>query len=729
MFQNYFDQVVSGDFNLPNINWKTSVAPTIGSHDKFLQLFISEGLYQHVMEPTRHSNTLDLVFTNEPFLAKNVSIHPALGFSDHNMVSFSLGISPPLSLPPRSVRNWDDADLIGLSISLDVTNWPDLFKSCCTVNDLWVVFRNHSSELIQKFVPLKRFNQFSKKSKYPNNIKRLLRKKRVLFSKLKNNRTPDNVLAYKKCCKHCNKEITLYKRNAEMKLLSRPNGKKFYSYINSRLKSCAKISCLVDNDDVVNSDVDCANILNNQFASVFIHDDGNLPNLAVRCINVIEDFIITRKSIIDCIKHLKSNSSAGPDSLPSKFFKHFADQLSIPLQTIFSRSFDEGKLPVDWKFATIVPIFKNKGKATDPINYRPISLTCICCKLMERLLKNNIYSHLVNNNAITNHQHGFVSKKSTQTQLLECTNVWFIWLDEKEGVDVVYKDVSKAFDTVSHPKLLNKLASYGIQGKFLNWVRDFLAARTQAVKINSSSSDRLPVTSGVPQGSVLGPLLYLIYSNDIIDVLNNCFVKIFADDCKFYLMTKLLPNHLLFIEDIAKIFGWYDANQLRISLEKCLILQLGRYNPRREYTANAIKLNPVQRVKDLGVLISNDLEFSENCSVISKKAFQKSALIYKTFSYKSRNFLMALYKTYVRPQLEYCSAIWSPHLLKDINLVESVQRRFTKSLPGLSHVSYRQRLQCLNLESLEYHRLCCDLVQCHKIVYSLDGLNFNDFLN
>ena len=234
-----------------------------------------------------------------------------------------------------------------------------------------------------------------------------------------------------------------------------------------------------------------------------------MPNLPNRCNTYIEDFIITRKSIIDCIKYLKPNSSPGPDSLPSKFFKQFADQLSVPLQTIFNRSFEEGKLPNEWKSATVVPILKNKGKATDPSNYRPISLTCICCKLMERLIKNNLYSHLVSNNAITNHQHGFVSK-STQTQLLECTNMW---LDEKEGVDVVYIDVSKAFDTVSHPKLLNKMASYGIRGKFLNWVSDFLNTRTQTVKVNSSFSEPLPVSSGVPQGSVLGPLLYLIYSN------------------------------------------------------------------------------------------------------------------------------------------------------------------------------------------------------------------------
>ena len=215
-----FPVVLSGDFNLPGISWETSVAPTTGSQDKFLELFVSEGLYQHVLEPTRGSNILDLIFTNEPSLAKNVTVHPALGFSDHNMLSFSLGICSPSPRPNTTARNWDNADLIGLSLSLDVTNWTVLFENCGSVDDMWVIFRDRCSELIEEFVPLKKFNILGQKSKYPNNIKRLLRKKCVLFSKVKLKRTPANVQAYKECSKQCNRVITLYKCNSEMKLLN-----------------------------------------------------------------------------------------------------------------------------------------------------------------------------------------------------------------------------------------------------------------------------------------------------------------------------------------------------------------------------------------------------------------------------------------------------------------------------------------------------------------------------
>ena len=417
---------------MPGISWNSSVASSAHSQDKFFELFISEGLYQHVLEPTRYSNTLDLVFTNEPCLAKNIEIHPSLGLSDHNMVSFNLGIIPPSTPSNHPVRCWEKGDLIGLSMSLDVTNWPILFNSCTTVDDMWIVFRNHCIELIDEFVPIRTVSHFRKKFKYNNKIKRLLLKKRKMFSKMKLNRSSENVLEYKNCSKACNKEITMFKRNSEMNLLKNPTGKKFYKHVNSKLKSSAKISCLIDNGKVISDDADCADIFNDQFASVFTDDDGKLPDLSSRCNNIIEDFVISRKAIVDCIKQLKPNSSPGPDALPSKFFKHFCHQLSNPLQLIFKRSFDSGKLPSEWKVATVVPIFKHKGKSTDAKNFRPISLTCICCKIMERLVKDVIYSHLVSNSAITNHQHGFVSRKSTQTQLLECTNMWSLWLDKKK---------------------------------------------------------------------------------------------------------------------------------------------------------------------------------------------------------------------------------------------------------------------------------------------------------
>ena len=221
--------VLSGDFNLPGICWDIGTAPTSGSQDKFLNIFVTEGLYQNVLEPTRGSNTLDLIFTNEPHLTNNVTIRPPLGFSDHNMVSFSLGIHPPSSRSLRTVRNWQNADLIGLSLSLDVTNWPALFHNCTTVDDMWTIFRDRCSDLIEEFVPVKKLNMLRQKSKYPNNIKRLLRKKCVLFSKMKLNRTLVNIQAYKNCSKQCNREIALYKRNSEMKLLKEPTTVKSFT--------------------------------------------------------------------------------------------------------------------------------------------------------------------------------------------------------------------------------------------------------------------------------------------------------------------------------------------------------------------------------------------------------------------------------------------------------------------------------------------------------------------
>ena len=223
----------------------------------------------------------------------------------------------------------------------------------------------------------------------------------------------------------------------------------------------------------------------------------DIPRHYLRTVHdsTLSDMLITRIHVISSINMLKDNSSAGPDGLPSKFFKAFCVQLANPLQKIFQMSFDSGVVPSVWKCSFIQPIFKGKGKDSDPACYRPISLTCIMCKIFERILKWEINKYIIDNNIITNHQHGFLSKKSTQTQLIECTNDWSLYLDQQEGVDVIYLDISKAFDTVSHPKLLHKLDKYGLKDKFHNWLRSYLSERTQQVRVNGSFSSKSDVTS------------------------------------------------------------------------------------------------------------------------------------------------------------------------------------------------------------------------------------------
>jgi hypothetical protein len=311
--------------------------------------------------------------------------------------------------------------------------------------------------------------------------------------------------------------------------------------------------------------------------------------------------------------------------------------------------------------------------------------------------------------------------------LLECTNDWTYIIDNKEGVDVVYLDVSKAFDTVSHAKLLYKLDQYGVKGKLRGWIASFLQGRKQRVKVRGSFSAWKNVTSGVPQGSVLGPLLFLVYINDIASVCQRSTVKIFADDCKLYYKCNLDSDFDALVNDVKLMFDWMDENQLKVAIHKCFVLHFGNSNPKRSLRITDSNIIGAQKIKDLGVTISDNLKFSEHCTEIASKGFRTSNLIFRSFVYKDRAFLTNLFRTYVRPCLEYCCSVWNPHMIRDINCIERVQRRFTKRVPGLWDVPYQERLKILNLELLERRRLAIDLVTCFKIIYNFVNLKFTDF--
>jgi hypothetical protein len=250
------------------------------------------------------------------------------------------------------------------------------------------------------------------------------------------------------------------------------------------------------------------------------------------------------------------------------------------------------------------------------------------------------------------------------------------------------------------------------------------------VRVNDAMSPSLEVTSGVPQGSVLGPILFLVYINDMVSNIGNAMVKIFADDCKLYFKCRLLEDYSVLLHAVHCVFGWASSNQLKLSLEKCMVLHLasvGQINPGRSYLVNGIALPSVSYARDLGILFTPDLKFGDHCRVVAAKAAQRSNLIFRAFVCRDANFLISMFKTYVRPLLEYCTPVWSPHLLKDICVIERVQRRFTKRIPGFRNVPYKSRLEILGLQSLEERRLVYDLVECFNIVYSLNSLRFHDF--
>ena len=287
-------------------------------------------------------------------------------------------------------------------------------------------------------------------------------------------------------------------------------------------------------------------------------------------------------------------------------------------------------------------------------------------------------------------------------------------MDRGQSFDVIYLDFKKAFDSVPHQRLLLKLESYGITGNVLCWIQDFLLNRSQTVKVGNEYSNSSPVVSGIPQGSVLGPTLFTIFINDLPECVES-FCKIFADDTKVYNSSY---NHSQIQKDLNEIYAWSDKWQLPFNAGKCKCMHFGQNNPEHTYFLNDTQICDCKEEKDLGITFDPTLKFKIHINNIVSKGNQIVGLIKRNFDYLDNENLSLLYKSLVRPHLEYGQSVWSPFLINEQNSLEKVQRRATKLLPNLKNLPYEQRLKLLNLPSLKYRRLRGDLIEVYNILHT-----------
>jgi hypothetical protein len=348
---------------------------------------------------------------------------------------------------------------------------------------------------------------------------------------------------------------------------------------------------------------------------------------------------------------------------------------------------------------------------------------------MESIIKDQLMSYLLSKGLINKHQHAFIKKHSTVTNLLECTHDWAVAIHGGVAVDAIYIDFSRAFDSVVHSKLLYKLSNFGITGNLLAFISSFLSNRLQCVITEHCYSEWVPVLSGVPQGSVLGPILFILYIDDISTICFNSNVsyKLFADDFKLYskLITDLDQASLQ--SALGRLQQWCIDWQMTININKCHVLHLGKNNKEIHYYLNGNLIDNQQSVADLGVEIDCTLTFDYHINRIIGKAYSRVGVLYKGFASRDARILKQAYITYVRPVLEYASSVWSPYLLKHINAIERVQKQFTKRIPSLSHLTYPERLAAINLEPLELRRLKADLVLYYKCFNNLIALPYADY--
>lgn len=731
---------IVGDLNLPHIEWNLLTCSGDTLDDMFLEFTIQNSLSQLVTFPTRCHNVLDLVLTDIEQSVVHVDCQPPIGGSDHVTIDFVIALTPRNSrhvrqdpvVPSQTCRyQWHRADYDCMYNYLSAVDWPSVLCYNPEVSQFWDAYNCILKFAVSEAVPITCHNgrATTAASKCDSrDVRKCVSLKRKLWRDLAD-RPWDSLLRqkYRDCVYRHRRALSHYHASVEERLISNNNLGAFYRYVNRRISGRTGVGVIVNNGFALTDDVQKADAFNHYFASVGIVDDGLHPNCVdVPLRSILDHVTVAQSEVMSSIDKLKGNSSAGPDGFPPAMYKHLKECLSGPLTTLYNQFLSVGYVPSEWHTAHIVPVHK-KGVTGDVGNYRPISLTCVTSKILERIVVNRILEHLNSNDILHPAQHGFVKQRSTCTNLLESLNDWTLSVQTKQQITVVYIDFSKAFDVVSHNKLFARLYSYGIRGTVLLWIKNFLSGRTHQTKVGSAMSDIAQLLSGVVQGSGVGPCMFLIYINELIVELAKygITVKAFADDVKMYvqIIDDLDVRQLQLAVDV--LCGWAKTWQLSISVNKCCVLNIGRQARDVTVSIDGDALPIVDTARDLGVVVTKDLSSSAHVNDVVSRAHKRAAAILRTFVSQDVNLLMRAFITYVRPIVEYNSVVWSPSSAHDIDAVERVQRRFTKRLPGLKNMSYDQRMKILQLPSLELRRKHADLFWCYKIVFGLVLVQFD----
>ena len=722
----YTHLLICGDFNCPSINWKDDIAPT---NEETLGYKLKECirdcyLTQHIKDHThrrgsQQPTTIDLVLTNEEDMIDTVNFEAPLGKSHHATLVFKLKAYMSKPNKPQKKVMYNKGDYEKLRRCMEGYEWSkDLADLKC--EDMWKMFCNRLTSHMKDSIPVKTLsNDKPRPSWMTQEALTKIKKKTSTYRRYLATLSNEDYTSYTRARNQAKWASRKAKKMFELRLSreTKNNPKAFYKYVNSKLKTRAGVANLVTPEGTASSDTEKAQALNTFFVSVFTQETPDIPDFqpSKKIAHPMADPIITAQEVVKKLSKLKPNKSPGPDGMHPRLLKEIGTSIAEPLSIIMNKSIEEGTVPLDWKDANVTPIYK-KGKKTDPGNYRPVSLTSVVCKTMESIIRDHLLTHVKTNNLLVGCQHGFCKGRSCTTQLLYCLDVWTDLLDSGLAVDAIYLDFAKAFDSVPHQRLLRKLRGYGFTNNLLKWSSSFLVGRRQRVIINGNSSEWANVTSGVPQGSVLGPLYFVLFINDMPKTVEN-YIALFADDAKIFAAIRCPEDHKSLQNDLTQLQAWTEKWQLRFNAQKCKSIHFGRNNPQHQYHIGHTPLESVTEEKDLGVAIDNELKFDIHTEKQVNKANSQLGLIRRSFDTLDKETFINLYKSMVRPHLEYCHAISYPRLERQAKLLENVQRRATKLVPELKDLEYEERLRRLKLPSLRYRRERGDIIEAYKFLH------------
>lgn len=739
-----FESCISGDINLPDVEWQClSIPPGVPSTDhasaQFVFEFMADKFHSQLIEKsTRGDNILDIFLTNSPNLVSHVDVTET-PLSDHRIVELYLSynlchISKPIAptFTSSSFRslNFEKADYNSMNSAFSEINWKGLWDLCTDpLEEFPELFTLLLLQICEIFCPRKK----PASSKQCRSLQALSRKKRRIKKQLdRAMQNPTSTTAHVKALNNklalafadikdaINNNLAYKEQQAVNKV--KDNSKYFFSYAKKFSKQKHSISMLFDENKNIHSSPDkIANLLQQQFCGVF--SDPSKTDITSATFNapqvtypLTEDFLdFTISDVIEAIGEIKSSAAAGPDEVPVQLLHNCKNSLAIPIYIIWFHSKELDKVPQFYKDSNVNPLFKKGSKAL-PENYRPVSLTSHIVKIYERILRKKMVSHMEKNDLFCKSQHGFRSGRSCLTQLLHHFDDIIDSLVSGADVDTIYLDYAKAFDKVDHKLLLAKVQLYGFPSKLVRWIESFLSNRYQKVVVDGFPSVKALILSGVPQGTVLGVILFLIFINDLGHCVTSSTLRCFADDSKICKAISHMSDVHLLQTDLENVLDWTDRNNMTAHEDKfdymChrenvsnLLLHLPFISMCFHYsTPSGVDISPKSHIRDLGVITSDDLSWSKHIGTICVKARQMAAWVFSVFYTRSPVIVLPLYKSLVRCHIEYCSPLWNPYKIEDIQQLESIQRSFTSRIAGLKDLHYWDRLKKLSLMSLQRRR-------------------------
>ena len=710
-----------GDFN---VNYSNVSHPLYHTLYSFVSLY---NLSQHVSGPTRvhenSSSTIDLLFSNEVSLVHRCETIPPLSTSDH------YGIVTTINKKFRKHRvtnkgrkiwrylyaNWD-----GACEAIDDFDWDSIMSDDIDVAcENWL---NQFMQIMDQYIP-----NCSLKSRHnlpwlSKPLVRSIRKKNLLFKRAKSS---GNFRKYKV---HRNRTLANLRaaKRAYFQKLNPRDPKSFWKAIKFLSKSPhLSVPTLIQGDTTATTDFDKANLLNSFFHSCFNTSQPPIASLHAHSTESLEDNLCTEAEVFDLLSSLDTTKSSGPDGVSAKMLKFTATSITPSVTKLFNLSISKCRVPSMWKKSAIVPIPKAKDTSA-PSNYRPISLLPLLSKLLEKHIYGLISQHLQFHNFFSDSQWGFTEGRSTVTALIKCVDDWLKVLEEGKEICAVFFDYRKAFDTVPHQPLIAKLRTLDLDHSIVYWLHDYLCDRTQSVVVGGESSDLLPVLSGVPQGSVLGPLLFLIYINDLPGIVLNFTsrINLFADDVLLYHVITSAADYSILQDMICRIEQWSSTNYLYLHPSKCKYMTVSRKKspslPTEPLQLLGSELERVDCYRYLGVLLTSDLSWSPHVTNICTKARRVLGLLYRRFyGSTSQESLKQLYLSLVRPHMEYACQVWDPHLAGDKKAIECVQKFALKLATAKWDKSYDELLDLADLKPLEDRRVELKLGLLYKILNDL----------